>query len=185
MADSTSWSSCWSWWFVAAVRASQLGKKVEMVEKKYWGGVCLDVGWSRQGPDQERGDLAPAHPRQGGVRHRGRRRDVLGAHDDAPPGLRRHGAQRTLLMKKNKSRRSTAGAPSPRRPRWTSRSATAPPAVHPRPPDHRRRSISRMLPGVEVSRTSSPTRRRSSTRTCPARSSSAARGPSASSSPSS
>ena len=30
--------------YVAAIRASQLGKKVAVVEKKYWGGVCLNVG---------------------------------------------------------------------------------------------------------------------------------------------
>lgn len=30
--------------YVAAIRASQLGKKVAVVEKQYWGGVCLNVG---------------------------------------------------------------------------------------------------------------------------------------------
>jgi dihydrolipoamide dehydrogenase len=30
--------------YVAAVRAAQLGKKVAIVESKYWGGVCLNVG---------------------------------------------------------------------------------------------------------------------------------------------
>src|SRR6186997_1505262 len=30
--------------YVAAVRAAQLGKKVAVVEKQYWGGVCLNVG---------------------------------------------------------------------------------------------------------------------------------------------
>lgn len=30
--------------YVAAVRASQLGLKTAIVEKKYWGGVCLNVG---------------------------------------------------------------------------------------------------------------------------------------------
>ncbi|WP_433543788.1 dihydrolipoyl dehydrogenase (plasmid) [Streptomyces sp. CA-294286] len=30
--------------YVAAVRAAQLGKKVAVVEEKYWGGVCLNVG---------------------------------------------------------------------------------------------------------------------------------------------
>jgi dihydrolipoamide dehydrogenase len=30
--------------YVAAIRASQLGKKVAVVEAKYWGGVCLNVG---------------------------------------------------------------------------------------------------------------------------------------------
>jgi dihydrolipoamide dehydrogenase len=30
--------------YVAAIRAAQLGKKVAIVEKTYWGGVCLNVG---------------------------------------------------------------------------------------------------------------------------------------------
>ncbi|CAG0972745.1 partial Dihydrolipoyl dehydrogenase, partial [Gammaproteobacteria bacterium] len=30
--------------YVAAVRASQLGLKAAVVEKQYWGGVCLNVG---------------------------------------------------------------------------------------------------------------------------------------------
>src|SRR6185369_1724067 len=30
--------------YTAAVRASQLGLKTAVVEKKYWGGVCLNVG---------------------------------------------------------------------------------------------------------------------------------------------
>lgn len=30
--------------YVAAIRASQLGQKVAVVEEKYWGGVCLNVG---------------------------------------------------------------------------------------------------------------------------------------------
>ncbi|WP_182377389.1 dihydrolipoyl dehydrogenase [Nocardioides sp. WS12] len=30
--------------YVAAIRASQLGKTVAVIEKKYWGGVCLNVG---------------------------------------------------------------------------------------------------------------------------------------------
>ena len=30
--------------YTAAVRAAQLGKSVAVVEAKYWGGVCLNVG---------------------------------------------------------------------------------------------------------------------------------------------
>src|SRR5580765_501197 len=30
--------------YVAAIRAAQLGLKVAVVEKQYWGGVCLNVG---------------------------------------------------------------------------------------------------------------------------------------------
>jgi dihydrolipoamide dehydrogenase len=30
--------------YVAAIRAAQLGRSVAVVEDKYWGGVCLNVG---------------------------------------------------------------------------------------------------------------------------------------------
>ena len=30
--------------YVAAIRAAQLGLKAAVIEKKYWGGVCLNVG---------------------------------------------------------------------------------------------------------------------------------------------
>src|SRR3954454_14613895 len=30
--------------YVAAIRAAQLGKSVAVVEEKYWGGVCVNVG---------------------------------------------------------------------------------------------------------------------------------------------
>ena len=30
--------------YVSAIRAAQLGLKVAVVEKQYWGGVCLNVG---------------------------------------------------------------------------------------------------------------------------------------------
>ena len=30
--------------YVAAVRAAQLGLSVAVIEEKYWGGVCLNVG---------------------------------------------------------------------------------------------------------------------------------------------
>ena len=30
--------------YVAAIRAAQLGKTVAVIEKQYWGGVCLNVG---------------------------------------------------------------------------------------------------------------------------------------------
>src|SRR5690625_2064826 len=30
--------------YTAAVRAAQLGKSVAVIEPKYWGGVCLNVG---------------------------------------------------------------------------------------------------------------------------------------------
>ena len=30
--------------YVCAIRLAQLGKKVTVVEREYWGGVCLNVG---------------------------------------------------------------------------------------------------------------------------------------------
>ena len=30
--------------YVAAIRAAQLGKKTAIIEKQWWGGVCLNVG---------------------------------------------------------------------------------------------------------------------------------------------
>ena len=30
--------------YVAAIRAAQLGLSTAIIEKKYWGGVCLNVG---------------------------------------------------------------------------------------------------------------------------------------------
>src|SRR5947208_13882689 len=30
--------------YVAAIRASQLGLKTAIIEKQYWGGICLNVG---------------------------------------------------------------------------------------------------------------------------------------------
>ena len=30
--------------YVAAIRAAQLGQKVAIIEKQWWGGVCLNVG---------------------------------------------------------------------------------------------------------------------------------------------
>ncbi|MEJ7775760.1 MAG: FAD-dependent oxidoreductase, partial [Nocardioidaceae bacterium] len=30
--------------YVAAIRAAQLGKRTAVIEEKYWGGVCLNVG---------------------------------------------------------------------------------------------------------------------------------------------
>src|SRR6185436_5442783 len=30
--------------YVAAIRASQLGLKTAIIEKQYWGGICLNIG---------------------------------------------------------------------------------------------------------------------------------------------
>jgi pyruvate/2-oxoglutarate dehydrogenase complex dihydrolipoamide dehydrogenase (E3) component len=32
--------------YVAAIRASQLGLRTAIIERQYWGGVCLNVGCS-------------------------------------------------------------------------------------------------------------------------------------------
>ena len=58
--------------YVAAIRAAQLGLKVAVVEEKYWGGVCLNVGCipSKALLTQRRAGTR-AHPREGQVRHRG------------------------------------------------------------------------------------------------------------------
>ena len=46
--------------YVAAIRAAQLGQTVAVIEEKYWGGVCLNVGCipskrRRGGDDGRRG----------------------------------------------------------------------------------------------------------------------------------
>ena len=52
--------------YVAAIRAAQLGKRVAVVEKKYWGGVCLNVGCiPSQGAAAQRRAGAHPHPREG------------------------------------------------------------------------------------------------------------------------
>ena len=51
--------------YVAAIRAAQLGLNTAIVEQKYWGGVCLNVGCiPSQGAAAQRG--AGAHLHQGG-----------------------------------------------------------------------------------------------------------------------
>ena len=175
--------------YVAAIRASQLGKKVAVVEKKYWGGVCLNVGCIPSKALIKNAEIAHLlTARQGQVRHRGRRHDVLRpdarARRQVSDGIVR-GVH--FLMKKNKIEEIDG---------WGT--LTSPTSMDVALNDGSTRqltfdhliiaagAVTRMLPGVAgLRRTSSPTRSRSSTRTSRARSSSPARAPSASSSPTS
>ena len=62
--------------YVAAIRAAQLGKKTAIIEEKYWGGVCLNVGCiPSQGAAAQRRARPHLHRRGQDVRHL-RRRDV-------------------------------------------------------------------------------------------------------------
>ena len=47
--------------YVAAIRAAQLGKSVAVVEKKYWGGVCLNVGCIPSKALHKNAELAHTH----------------------------------------------------------------------------------------------------------------------------
>jgi dihydrolipoamide dehydrogenase len=51
--------------YIAAIRASQLGLKTAIVEKKYWGGVCLNVGCIPSKALLHNAELAEAYLRHG------------------------------------------------------------------------------------------------------------------------
>ena len=60
--------------YVAAVRAAQLGLSVAVIEEKYWGGVCLNVGCIPSKALLRNADLAHIfHHKADAVRHLGRR----------------------------------------------------------------------------------------------------------------
>ena len=62
--------------YVAAIRAAQLGLTTAIVEKKYWGGVCLNVGCIPSKALLRNAELAHIfHARGRDVRHL-RRRDL-------------------------------------------------------------------------------------------------------------
>lgn len=48
--------------YTAAVRSAQLGLKTAVIEEKYWGGVCLNVGCILQGPVAQRRAGLHLHP---------------------------------------------------------------------------------------------------------------------------
>src|SRR5512139_3268666 len=90
--------------YVAAIRASQLGLKVGVVEKKYWGGVCLNVGCIPSKALLRNAELAHI------LEHE---KDVFGIEGDATMGFAKtHARSRSVsdsivkgvhfLMKKNK-----------------------------------------------------------------------------------
>ena len=64
--------------YVAAIRASQLGLKAGVIEKKYWGGVCLNVGCIPSKALLRNAELSHIlqHEKEA-VRHHGRRHDVV------------------------------------------------------------------------------------------------------------
>ena len=92
--------------YVAAIRAAQLGKSVAVVEEKYWGGVCLNVGCIPvQGAAAQRRARARAHAREGqtfGIE--GDATMAFGpTHAAQPPGLATAIVKGVhFLMKKNK-----------------------------------------------------------------------------------
>ncbi|MEK8225282.1 FAD-dependent oxidoreductase [Oerskovia sp. M15] len=57
--------------YVAAIRAAQLGQSVAIIEEKYWGGVCLNVGCILQGAPAQRGARPPVHAPGRLLRHDG------------------------------------------------------------------------------------------------------------------
>ena len=63
--------------YVAAIRAAKLGKKVAVVEKQYWGGVCLNVGCIPSKALLRNAEIAHIIAREEDLRDRGRRDDVL------------------------------------------------------------------------------------------------------------
>ena len=60
--------------YVAAIRAAQLGKSVAVVEKQYWGGVCLNVGLH---------PVQGAAPQRRAVAHPQHEKDLFGITGDA------------------------------------------------------------------------------------------------------
>ena len=91
--------------YVAAIRAAQLGKNVAVVEKKYWGGVCLNVGCIPSKALLRNAELAHIlDPREGQVRHRAATRRWTSARRTSAAARCRDGIVKGVhfLMKKNK-----------------------------------------------------------------------------------
>ena len=125
--------------YVAAIRAAQLGKKVAVVEKKYWGGVCLNVGCIPSKALLRNAEIAHI------ITHEKKNFGIEGDATMAfgPTHARsRSGADASVkgvhyLMKKNKIEEIDGWGTSPRRRRSTSRWPTAPAHGHLRQPHHR------------------------------------------------
>jgi dihydrolipoamide dehydrogenase len=162
--------------YVAAIRASQLGKKVAVVEKKYWGGVCLNVGCIPSKALLKNAELAHV------LTHEKAKYGIEGdatmsygpTTSAAAAGVGRHRQGRPLPHEEEQDHRDRRlGHPHQpdldRRQGNDGEKSSSPSTTSSSPG----RAVTRMLPGVEVSdRTSSPTRSRSSTPTSRARSSS-------------
>jgi|SRR5215210_1576251 dihydrolipoamide dehydrogenase len=107
--------------YVAAIRAVQLGKSVAVVESKYWGGVCLNVGCIPSKALLRNAELA--HLVRDEAKTFGISGDVtfdFGAAFDRSRVVadgRVKGVH--FLMKKTRSRNSRVGASSPTRTRCT------------------------------------------------------------------
>src|ERR1700761_7947145 len=50
--------------YVAAIRAAQLGLNTAIIEPKYWGGVCLNVGCIPSKSLLRNAELAPLFPKE-------------------------------------------------------------------------------------------------------------------------
>ena len=173
--------------YVAAIRAAQLGLNTAVVEPKYWGGVCLNVGCIPSKALLRNAELAHIFTKEAktfGISGEATF-DYGVAFDRSRKVADGRVAGVHFLMKKNKiteihglrqvhrrqhadGRRSTTAAPRPSR----STTRSSPPAPAPG-----------WCPAPRCRRTSSPTKSRSCPATCPARSSSPAPARSAWSSP--
>ena len=65
--------------YVAAIRAAQLGQSVAVIEEKYWGGVCLNVGCIPSKALLRNAEIAHIITKE---------KDVFGISGDATHGLR-------------------------------------------------------------------------------------------------
>ena len=90
--------------YVAAIRAAQLGKSAAVIEKKYWGGVCLNVGCIPSKALLRNAELAHVlNAREGRLRDPGRRRRWLRRDPRAQPQVSAGIVKGVhFLMKKNK-----------------------------------------------------------------------------------
>ena len=129
--------------YVAAIRAAQLGKNVAVVEKKYWGGVCLNVGCIPSKALLRNAELAHILTHE---------KDKFGIEGDATmafgptharsrAGVRRHRQGRPLPDEEEQDHRDRRlGHPHRRQVDRRRRSRTATTRqLHLRQPDHRHR----------------------------------------------
>jgi succinate dehydrogenase/fumarate reductase flavoprotein subunit len=129
--------------YVAAIRAAQLGKKVAVVEKKYWGGVCLNVGCIPSKALLKNAELAHT------LNHEKAKYGIEGdatmsygpTHARSRQVSERHRQGRPLPDEEEQDHRDRRlGHVLDRPPRWTSRPRTARADRHLRQPHHRGRA---------------------------------------------